>query len=142
MNTECIESKFAQATHGYPMCRLGTKSVLHHRLVYCLAHGIELKTIKGLSVMHKCDNTMCVNPDHLVLGTHTDNMQDKMQKGRGNHKSGVDHGRATISAETAAKIKELLAADRHECTEIAVMCSTTKHVVYNIKRGKTWSNLT
>lgn len=137
--TDCIISKFAQANHGYPMCRLGSKSVLHHRLVYCLTQGIKLSAIKGMSVMHTCDNTMCVNPEHLKLGTHTDNMQDKMNKGRGNHKKGEAHGRAIITEEIANKIKELLRADRHECTEIAAMFSITKHVVYNIKRGKTWS---
>lgn len=51
------------------------------------AHRVSLKLFRNtdageLLVCHRCDNPRCVNPDHLFLGTHTDNARDKMKKGR------------------------------------------------------------
>jgi hypothetical protein len=43
---------------------------------------LDLDSIKDLCVLHSCDNPPCHNPDHLFLGTHQDNADDKMAKGR------------------------------------------------------------
>lgn len=46
----------------------------------------------GMHVLHRCDVGFCVNPAHLFLGTHADNMADKERKGRGNHATGLRCG--------------------------------------------------
>jgi hypothetical protein len=50
-----------------------------HRLAWELANG---PIPDGMQVLHRCDEPRCCNPDHLFLGTQSDNMADKVRKGR------------------------------------------------------------
>src|SRR5262245_56458307 len=72
-----------------------------HRLSYILHHG---HIPDGMCVLHRCDNPPCVNPDHLFLGTHNDNVQDKIAKNRDNF--GERNGQAKISASDVQLIRE------------------------------------
>ena len=72
---------------NYGHFRLPDRTVYAHRVAYQVAHG---PPPDGLVVRHKCDNGLCVNPDHLVIGTQEDNAHDTQERGR--HRYGVTPG--------------------------------------------------
>jgi hypothetical protein len=89
-------------------------SLLAHRMVWMVLNS---DIPEGLVVCHRCDNKLCCNPAHLFLGTHKDNTQDMIQKGRGLV--------PLLSKEQDAQVRQLK-AEGHTHREIASMlgCST------------------
>lgn len=75
----CIEWIGGKDPNGYGRFSLSGKGDYAHRASYEIFKG-PIPT--GLCVCHKCDNPRCVNPDHLWLGTQTENIKDRDAKGR------------------------------------------------------------
>jgi len=79
---ECWPWLAATDRRGYGMIRVGGKHVIASRLAIELTQGKKIDP--GMCACHTCDNPLCVNPGHLWIGTHKDNMVDCIKKGRGN----------------------------------------------------------
>jgi hypothetical protein len=123
-----------------------------HRVSWRLLRGV---IPRGLCVLHTCDNRLCVNPDHLYLGTKKDNAQDRERRGRSNHAVGARHGRHTHPGQTKgskngrAKLNERAV---HELlqkhfkqgrtkAELAREYNLSKTTVGRIVSGKLWPSV-
>lgn len=73
---------------GYGEYHFNGKARRAHRVSWELTYG---PIPEGLIVCHRCDNPSCVRPDHLFLGTHSDNAIDRERKGRGGSARGDNH---------------------------------------------------
>lgn len=98
----------AIGSHGrYGSCSVAGRSWLAHRAAWFL---FKSEDPIGQTVCHKCDNGLCVNPDHLFIGSQADNIADMESKGRARHPAGERHGRAKLTADQVREIRAKHAA--------------------------------
>lgn len=88
---------------GYGFFNYNGKIETAHRVAYRLYKG---EIPKGLWVLHACDNSYCVNPNHLWLGTSQDNVDDMMKKKRNNQARGSKSGKAKLNEELVKEIRQ------------------------------------
>lgn len=119
---------------GYGSIVINKKLVLAHRASYELHKG-EIPI--GLCVCHTCDNPSCVNPEHLFLGTHKENTQDMIRKGRKNPARGEAHPNAKL---TAAQVQEIL-RDNRPNKEVAKEYNVDRTAIQHIRKRKNWKSV-
>ncbi len=106
-----------------------------HRISWMLAHGAFPTRIQTL---HECDNPPCVNPAHLFIGTHTDNMQDRSRKGRGNHPSGERNKAHKLTRSQVDEIRQRYAAGGIYQYQLAAEYGVVQGTIGFIVRGENW----
>lgn len=102
----------------------GYKKIGAHRASWAIHFG---DIPAGMFVLHKCDNRKCVNPDHLFLGSHQDNMADMRDKGRGSNPPRPAPGRSKLERKEANKVR--MGTSKTECKR--------GHTLPDYKPGKT-----
>lgn len=114
-------------THGYGHLFYDGKLRLAHRLMWELTHG---PIPKLMHVLHRCDIPRCINPDHLFLGTASQNMKDMHNKGRHSIRQGCK-----LNMELANSIRDM--PGKH--SDIAKRFGVTRPLISAIKRNEIWS---
>lgn len=109
-----------------------------HRVAYLLACGV---IPDGMMVLHKCDNSLCCNPDHLYLGDHAQNMRDMVERKR---RKGVGvgscNGRAKLTQAQANEIRSLYAVGVVSQQTLAIQYGISQFAVSQIILNKRYKD--
>ena len=139
--SECVLWTKSTDRGGYGQLWSNGKRLLAHRVALCDSLGVSYESIKGQLVRHTCDNPTCVNPQHLVLGTHQDNMDDRSNRGR--TAKGSNHGRAKLSETDIINIRKryIKGSKHHGLAAIAADYSVTFQTVSKIINRQKWQSI-
>lgn len=100
-----------------------------HRISYEIHNG---EIPKGMYICHKCDVRACVNPEHLFIGTHQDNMNDKVKKNRAGRK---------LNYQQVINIKKRLLTGDSDLS-ISKEFNVNRQTINKIKLNQSWSHVT
>jgi hypothetical protein len=135
MRNGCMEWNGAINKDGYAACSAYGlfKSAALHREVFRLYSGETPKV-----VMHTCDNTKCINPTHLVAGTHQLNMQDRASKNR--QAMGSKNGRAKL---TEVQVRRIHKKRELGCSYavLQALFGISRATVWRVLSGKNWGHV-
>jgi len=124
--TKCIN------TDGYArVVYNGNSNGKVHRIVYSLAHPDE--SIANKVVRHKCDNPLCINPNHLLSGTEWDNMRDRDLRGR--------HGQAKMTRGQVLRARELYKNDGFSIKQLADLYGVKYNTMQSLLTYRHWKSV-
>lgn len=139
--SECWEWTGAVGGTGYGSFGIETKKWgLSHRVAWALTNG-DIPV--GMYVCHRCDNRGCCRPDHLFLGTASDNCSDMWEKSRQHNYSNMQRGELRHNAkldENKVREARLLFPSKTK-TEIASIYDVDISTISAAIEGKTWAHV-
>lgn len=124
-NAKCMYGAISLVVDGKP------KKMYAHRLSWEIENG---PIPEGRMVLHDCDNTACVNPSHLYIGTAADNMRDRDIRGRGNN-------RGALSRNQVKQIRDMNKSQGKKARELSDFFGVSYGVIQNVISGRTYKHI-
>ena len=129
---ECFSH--AVDANGYPVAIVNHLWDRIYRHVFRLFKG---SIPNECVIRHACDNRLCINPEHLLIGTHKDNVSDRVNRGRS--AKGEDNGRSKLTeSEVLAILKDTVTPKM----KLAKKYNVDAKTIRDIKNGITWKSVT
>jgi hypothetical protein len=120
---------------GYGCVVISRRAKRAHRLAWELHHG---PIPDGLLVCHMCDTPLCVNVEHLFLGTAADNNADRDRKGRTRYQVGVDRYNVRLTPEEVLAIRASTGVSQYQLAATYGVARTTIQMILN---RRSWAHL-
>lgn len=118
--------------NGYGVLNVDGRVRYAHRLAWEEVNG---PVPAGSHVCHKCDVRTCINPDHMFLGTHADNMADKVAKGR--QSKGEEHYASRLTEDDVREIRAAVST----IEKIGERYGVSPQAISGIRCGKKWKHV-
>lgn len=130
--------------NGYGYHKLNKKKIRSHRLAWSYPDYV---IPDGMYILHSCDNRSCCNPKHLFLGTHQDNMDDMIAKGRQASPEKISHkgeanGNSKLTMSIAREIRLRFEVESISKRQLAREYSVSDTLIGYIVIGKIWQEPT
>lgn len=132
-NKGCWEWQGSISSNGYGVITVDGVARPTHVLSYELTNG---EIPNGLFVLHKCNVRLCINPDHLYIGTHNDNMDDMSNS---NVLKGERNANSVLSENDVREIRKLISSRMVTYANIAQQYGVKRQTIKDIALGRTWS---
>lgn len=120
---------------GYGQFRMRHLYLRAHRVSYIITNG---EISNNLFVLHKCDVPNCVNPNHLFLGTNSDNLHDMAEKKRSTF--GERNPHHILTEDDVRSIRKLYTLG-HKQAELMRMFSVGHSCIFGIINYKSWKHI-
>ena len=121
----------APGADGYGRIQICGRSQKAHRVAYELYRD---EIPERMCVCHVCDRKLCVNPDHLFLGTPADNGRDMCMKGRQARQAGEKNGYAKLTSEEVGQIRATAGTN----VAVAKQFGVNHRTISYIRKNKLW----
>lgn len=124
---------------GYGAFGLNGSVVSAHRAAWIIFRG-ELPA--GIHVLHDCDVKLCVNPEHLHLGTNSDNLKEAYDRELRHARKGADHFKSRLTDDVVREVRQKHAEGNVTYEALSKQYGISNQSMRDAIIGKTWKHVT